>query len=72
MLRIKSTWIKKTIIYALGLFTLAFGIALSVKSNLGVSPVSSVPLVLSKISGLSLGTVTASVYIFNMVLQAVI
>lgn len=72
MLRIKPVWIKKAIIYALGLFTLAFGIALSVKSNLGVSPVSSVPLVLSKISGLSLGTVTALVYIFNLVLQAVI
>lgn len=72
MLRTISVWIKKILIYSLGLFILALGIALSVKSDLGVSPVSSVPLVLSKIAGLSLGTMTALVYIFNLVLQAII
>ena len=68
----KSVLVKKLIIYALGLFTLALGIALSVKSNLGVSPVTSVPLVLAKISGLSLGIMTTLIYIFNMAIQAVI
>ncbi|NLA87363.1 MAG: hypothetical protein GX847_08825 [Clostridiales bacterium] len=72
MLRIKSVWTKKFIIYLLGMFILALGIAFSVKSNLGVSPVTSVPLVLAEISGLTLGTMTAFVYILNMALQAVI
>ena len=38
------------------LFILSFGVALSVKANLGSSPISSLPNVLSIFSGLSLGT----------------
>ncbi len=72
MSRIKPVWIKKSIIYTLGLFILALGIAFSVKSNLGVAPVSSVPFVLARISGLSLGTMTAAIYILNMVVQAAV
>jgi uncharacterized membrane protein YczE len=72
MSRIKPVWIKKSIVYVLGLFILALGIALSVKSNLGVAPVSSVPFVLAKITGLTLGTMTALVYILNMALQAAV
>lgn len=69
---IKLIWIKKSIVYVLGLFILALGIALSVKSNLGVAPVSSVPFVLAKITGLTLGTITALVYILNMAVQAAV
>lgn len=72
MFRIKPVWIKKIFIYAIGQFILALGIAMSVKSNLGVSPVSSVPVVLSKIAGVSLGTMTVIVYIFNLVLQVAV
>jgi len=72
MLRIKPIWVKKAFIYILGLFILALGIALSVKSDLGVSPVSSAPYVLSRITGLSLGTTTIIVYLFCMALQAAI
>lgn len=72
MLRIKPLWVKKILIYILGLFVLALGIALSVKSNLGVSPVSSAPYVLNRITGLSLGTTTIIVYLFCMALQAMI
>lgn len=67
-----AIWIKKSIIYILGLFILALGIAFSVKSNLGVSPVTSVPFVLSRIFGLSLGAWTAFFYVFCMLLQAII
>lgn len=63
---------KKLILYVLGLFILALGIAMSVRSNLGVSPVTSVPLVMAHITGLSLGTMTAIIYILNMAVQAAI
>ena len=63
---------KKLMLYVLGLFILAMGIAFSVKSNLGVSPVSSVPYVLSRIFPLSLGFWTVVFYMFCMLLQALI
>ena len=59
-------------IYCLGLLILSFGIALAVNSNLGVSPVSSLPYVVSQIAGVSLGTCTILVYIGFIMLQMVI
>ena len=59
-------------VYCLGLLILAFGIALAVNSNLGVSPVSSLPYVVSQIVGISLGTCTIAVYICYILLQMVI
>ena len=59
-------------VYCLGLLILAFGIALAVNSNLGVSPVSSLPYVVSQIAGISLGTCTIAVYICYILLQMVI
>ena len=40
---------KRVILYAVGLLFMAFGVAFSVNSNLGVSPVNSLPYVISKI-----------------------
>ena len=62
----------RLVIYCLGLLILAFGIALAVNSNLGVSPVSSLPYVVSQIAGISLGTCTILVYICYILLQMVI
>lgn len=59
-------------IYCLGLLILAFGIALAVNCRLGVSPVSSLPYVISQIAGISLGTCTILVYICYILLQMVI
>ena len=59
-------------IYCLGLWILAFGIALSVNSNLGVSPVSSLPYVVSLITKISLGTCTTIVYALYILLQMVL
>jgi uncharacterized membrane protein YczE len=64
--------VRKSIIFILGIYILALGIAFSVKSNLGVSPVSSVPYVFSRIFDVSLGTTTVIVYLFYMLLQAFI
>ena len=59
-------------IYCLGLWILAIGIALSVNSNLGVSPVSSLPYVVSQITEISLGTCTTIVYALYILLQMVL
>jgi uncharacterized membrane protein YczE len=56
-------------IYCLGLLVLAFGIALSVNCQLGVSPVSSLPYVVSQILQISLGTCTTIVYSVYILLQ---
>ena len=56
-------------IYCLGLWILAFGIALAVNSRLGVSPVSSLPYVVSRILNISLGTCTTIVYTVYILLQ---
>lgn len=56
-------------IYCLGLLILAFGIALSVNCKLGVSPVSSLPYVISQIVNISLGTCTTVVYAVYILLQ---
>ena len=56
-------------VYCLGLLVLAFGIALSVNCNLGVSPVSSLPYVVSQILGISLGTCTTIVYAIYVLFQ---
>lgn len=59
-------------IYCLGLLVLAFGIALSVNSNLGVSPVSSLPYAVSQIVNISLGTCTVIVYALYVLAQMVL
>ena len=47
--------VKKALIYVTGLLFMAFGVAFSVNSSLGVSPVNSFPYVISRITGLDLG-----------------
>ncbi len=49
-------------VYLLGLLSLAFGIALSIKTSLGTSPVSSVAFSISAIWGFNLGVVNFVVY----------
>lgn len=61
--------VARLVIYCLGLLVLAFGIALSVNCNLGVSPVSSLPYVVSRILNISLGTCTTIVYGLYVVFQ---
>ena len=59
-------------IYTLGLLILAFGIALAVNCKLGVSPVSSLPYVVSLIFNVALGTCTTIVYATYVLLQMVL
>jgi uncharacterized protein len=59
-------------LYITGLFILALGINLAIKSNLGVSPVSAFPLSISNVAVISLGTVTIVVYAFFVLAQVLI
>ena len=56
--------LNKLVVYVVGLFVLAFGISLSIRANLGVTPMSSIPRALELLAAgkLSLGVVTMIVY----------
>lgn len=63
---------KRVLSYCLGLLLLAFGVTFSVRSNLGVSPVNSIPYVLSILTGMDQGMVTTGVFCFYVLLQFLI
>lgn len=71
----KSTpaqWATRIILYIIGLFFMAIGVAFAVNSNLGVSPVTSLPYVISLIVNMELGTCVIAVYGVYIVLQILI
>jgi len=63
---------KRICLLLLGVATIALGVAVSIKANLGTSPVSSLPYNLFLVSGLSVGTSSVVVHIFFIVLQLII
>lgn len=71
----KSTpvqWLIRIALYVAGLFFLALGVAFSVNSNLGVSPVTSLPYVISLATGRALSTCVIVVFSTYILLQIVI
>ena len=55
-----------------GLFVMAFGVAFSIKANLGTSPISSLPYIISVITPLSVGTATIVLHCVLIALQILI
>ena len=55
--------------YFIGLFVMTIGIAVSVKSNLGVSPVSSIPYTMTCVWGIEMGKATILFHIVLVVIQ---
>lgn len=55
--------------YLIGLFIMTIGVALSVKSNLGVSPVSSIPYTITCVWGIEMGKATILFHIVLVLLQ---
>lgn len=55
--------------YFIGLFVMTIGIALSVKSNLGVSPVSSIPYTMTCVWGIEMGKATILFHIILVLIQ---
>lgn len=60
---------KKILVSLLGFGTMAFGVAFSIKAELGTSPISSVPYVTGEMSGLSVGTTTIIMHCVFILLQ---
>jgi len=58
--------------YTAGLFVLAFGVAVSINSRLGVSPVNAIPYVLGRIFDTQPGVWATSMFAFFIVLQIII
>lgn len=59
------SYIKRSIFLCVGLVVMSYAIALSIKAELGTSPISSTPYVLNLVTGLSVGVTTI---IFNTLL----
>ena len=60
---------KQLTVYCLGLFIMALGVSFSVRSDLGVSPVNSIPYVLSEIFRTDMGIWTIAVYTVYILIQ---
>ena len=58
--------------YFIGLLLVASGVGLSIKSNLGVSPVSSIPYTITCITGMDVGKATIIFQSFLLLLQILI
>lgn len=62
----------RLLVYILGLFIMTLGISMSVKSDLGVSPVSSIPYSITCITGLEMGKATILFHIALVILQIIL
>lgn len=62
-------WVFRVLIYVLGLFFMAIGVAISVNANLGISPVNSLPYVISQISGFALSSCVIGVFTVYIIAQ---
>ena len=65
-------YLLRVLMLAAGLFFLALGIALSTKSGLGVSPISSLAYVLSQVFPVSMGTFTTAMNLLFVLLQVIL
>lgn len=64
--------IRKVFIYTIGLFCLALGVTISIKSDLGVSAVNSIPYTLSIITGMDQGHITIGIFSLFILLQIIL
>ncbi len=64
--------LKRYILFFIGLFINAFGVSLITKADLGTSPISSIPYVLSLHFPMTLGTFTVIFSLFLIALQLLI
>lgn len=64
--------LKRYIYFGCGLFVMAFGVAFSIRGNLGTSPISSFPYVLSLLTPLTVGTATICMHCVLILIQILI
>lgn len=63
---------RRYVFFCVGLFVMAFGIAFSIKADLGTSPISSLPYVISLFTPLTVGNVTIIMHCVLIVIQIAI
>ena len=68
----RPTFKKDMVEMIVSLFIMSFGVVLSVKADLGASPIASLPNVISLASGMSLGTTVLITYTVCVILQWVL
>ena len=67
-----KVWLKRGLIYCLGLFIMAIGVVFSVKSALGVSPVTCLANVTHNITKIGLGVCTTGTYCLYILVELLI
>lgn len=68
----KNTIFWRILFYALGIIILSVGITLNTKSNLGVSPIISIPFAIANILNLNLAMITFLIYIAFVIIQFIL
>lgn len=71
-MKLTKEFIYRILLYVLGLLFLAFSVAFAINSNLGISPVNSLPYAISVITGTNLSSCVIGVFSFYILLQVVI
>lgn len=72
MNNLRINMLKRCLLLLAGLAVMAFGVAFSIKANLGTSPISSVPYVVSLFAPLTVGTATIIMHCVFILLQILI
>lgn len=65
-------WVKRGTVYLAGLFIMALRVSVSKASDLGVSPVNSIPAVVSRILNIDMGICTVVVFTIFILIQLLI
>ncbi len=68
----KIEYLKRYLFLCIALFIMSLGVAFSIKANLGTSPISSVPYVVSLITPITVGMVTILMHCVFILLQIII
>ena len=68
----KRKFVTKLLFYFGGLIVMTLGVVISVKSDLGVTPISSIPYTMTVVLGMDLGIATMLFSVFMVLLQIVI
>jgi len=69
---LNTLFIRRAALCLLGNFVLAFGVAMAVKADLGITPVNSIAFVLSKVLFLDHGLMTGAIYACYVLIQLAI
>lgn len=64
--------LRRALVFLLGIFIMALGVALTVRANLGTAPVTSLPTVLSFATPLTVGTITILLNLIFLLLSIIL